>query len=250
MRALLMGAYGLACYVIFFVTFLYAIAFVGDLPVPKTINSGPPAGLLETLGVNGALLALFAVQHSVMARPGFKRWWTRVVAPPIERSTYVLLASLCLIVLFVFWKPLPQVVWSIEPGPVAMALTGLFFAGFGIVLVSTFLINHFELFGLKQVWDHFRGNAPTGQHFVTPWLYQFVRHPLYLGFILAFWATPHMTVGRLFFAVMTLAHILVAIQLEERDLTDEFGDRYRTYKRQVGMLLPKISGRSRPERVV
>ena len=244
-----MGAYGLVCYIIFFLTFLYAVAFVGDLPVPKTINSGQQAGLLETLAVNAALLGLFAVQHSVMARPTFKRWWTRIVAPPIERSTYVLLASLCLILLFAFWRPLPQVVWSIEPGPIALALTTLFFVGFGIVLVSTFLINHFELFGLKQVWDRIRGHASARPQFVTPWLYQFVRHPLYVGFILAFWATPHMTVGRLFFAVMTLAYILIAIQLEERDLTDEFGERYLSYKRQVGMLTPRFR-RPRPERVV
>jgi protein-S-isoprenylcysteine O-methyltransferase Ste14 len=249
MRALLMGAYGLVCYLIFFATFLYAIAFVGDLPAPKTINSGTPLGLIETLAVNAAVLGLFAVQHSVMARPAFKRWWTRFVAPPIERSTYVLFASLALIALYVLWRPLPQTIWDVAPGPFAMLLAGLFWVGWGIVLLSTFLINHFELFGLKQVWDRLRRRTASPPQFVVPWLYRLVRHPLYLGFILAFWATPHMTLGRLIFAVGTLGYILIAIQLEEHDLVNEFGERYQAYRRQVGMLLPKLTGRSKPERI-
>jgi len=244
-KAFLMGAYGVVCYLIFFFTFLYAIAFVGDLPVPKTINSGTPDGLLITLLINAGLLGLFAVQHSVMARPAFKRWWTKFVAPPIERSTYVLLASLALIAMFVFWRPLPQVIWDVQPGIAATTLTALFFGGFGIVLISTFLINHFELFGLKQVWDRFRHRAPEAPHFVTPLFYKLVRHPLYLGFILAFWATPHMTLGRFIFAVGTLGYILIAIQLEEHDMIEVFGDRYRTYKTQVGMLWPKLVSRTR-----
>jgi protein-S-isoprenylcysteine O-methyltransferase Ste14 len=233
-----MGAYGVVCYVIFFVTFLYAIAFVGDLPAPKTIDSGTPSDLVTTLVVNAALLGLFAVQHSVMARPAFKRWWTRIVAPSIERSTYVLLASLALIVLFTFWRPLPQTIWTVAPRPAAMVLMGLFWLGWGIVLLSTFLINHFELFGLKQVWDRLTGRAATSPKFVTPWLYRFVRHPLYLGFILAFWATPHMTLGRLIFAVGTLGYILIAIQLEEHDLVEALGEEYIGYRRKVPMLIP------------
>jgi protein-S-isoprenylcysteine O-methyltransferase Ste14 len=240
-----MGAYGVVCYVIFFGTFLYAIAFVGDLPVPKTINSGAPDGLLVALGINAAVLGLFAVQHSVMARPAFKRWWTRFVPPPIERSTYVLFASLALIVMFALWRPLPQTIWDIPPGPAAIAVTTLFWAGWAIVLTSTFLINHFELFGLKQVWDRFRRQTPAAPHFVTPLFYKLVRHPLYLGFILAFWAAPHMTLGRLIFAVGTLGYILIAIQLEEHDMVEEFGDRYRAYRDQVGMLWPKLARRSK-----
>jgi methanethiol S-methyltransferase len=244
-KAFLMGAYGVLCYLIFFATFCYAIAFVGDLPVPKTIDSGTPDGLLVTLAINAGLLGLFAVQHSVMARPAFKRWWTKFVAPPIERSTYVLLASLALIVMFVFWRPLPQVIWDIPDGPAALALLVLFWVGWAIVLTSTFLINHFELFGLKQVWDRFRDRTPVAPHFVTPLFYKVVRHPLYLGFILAFWATPHMTLGRFIFAVGTLGYILIAIQLEEHDMIEVFGDRYRTYKTQVGMLWPKLVSRTR-----
>ena len=240
MKAVLFGLYAVICYVIFFVTFLYAIAFVGDLPVPKTIDSGTPGPLLEALLINAGLLGLFAVQHSVMARPTFKRMWTKIVPPPIERSTYVLLASLCLIVMFVFWRPLQMTIWTAPGGIATTALLALFWIGWGIVLVSTFLINHFELFGLKQVWDRFRGNAPGKPQFYTPFLYRFVRHPLYLGFILAFWAAPHMSLGRLIFAVGTLAYILIAIQLEERNLVDEFGDSYRSYRRRVGMLTPKL----------
>jgi len=240
MLGIIYGLYGLICYAIFFVTFLYAVAFVGDLPVPKTIDSGPASGLITTLAVDAALLALFAVQHSVMARPTFKRVWTRIVPPPVERSTYVLFSSAALIVLFHFWRPLPQPIWTVDGGPLAIALWTLFWAGWGVVLLSTFLINHFELFGLKQVFDRLRRQAPSAPEFHTPLLYNFVRHPLYLGFILAFWATPHMTLGRLIFAVGTLGYILIAIQLEERNLVDEFGERYRAYRRQVGMLVPRL----------
>jgi methanethiol S-methyltransferase len=177
-----------------------------------------------------------------MARPAFKRWWTRFVAPPIERSTFVLFASLALIALYVFWQPLPQAIWTAPPGPVAMVLTGLFWAGWAIVLISTFLISHFELFGLTQVYDRLMKRPAAAIEFRTPGFYRYVRHPIYVGFILAFWATPAMSLGHLVFAIATLGYILIAIQLEEHDLIGVFGDRYRAYKAQVGMLLPKLGG--------
>ena len=249
MTGLLFTLYGVISYVVFFLTFLYAIAFVGDLPVPKTIDSGVPGPLIPSLLIDAALLGLFAVQHSVMARPGFKRVWTKIVPPPIERSTFVLFASLALIALYAFWQPLPQAIWAVDPGPAATALTVLFWVGWAVVLISTFLISHFELFGLQQVWNRLRGKPAAQIEFRTPGLYKAVRHPIYLGFILAFWATPVMSLGHLVFAIATLGYILIAIQLEERDLIAVFGDRYRAYKAQVGMLIPKLGGgRSKPER--
>jgi protein-S-isoprenylcysteine O-methyltransferase Ste14 len=240
---LLMGAYGALTYLFFFLTFLYAIAFVDDLPfAPKTLDSGAQGPLLTTLIVDALLLGLFAVQHSVMARPAFKRWWTKIVAPPIERTTYVLLASSALVVMFVFWRPLAQPIWTVAPSAAATALLALSLIGWGIVLISTFLISHFELFGLDQVWRRMRGLAPAAHEFRTPAFYRLVRHPIYAGFIIAFWATPRMTLGHLFFAVGTLGYILIAIQLEEHDLIGVFGERYRAYKTQVGMLLPKLGG--------
>jgi len=240
MTGLLFGLYALVSYAIFFAAFLYAIVFVGDLPGPKTIDSGVPGPLIPSLIVDAMLLSLFAVQHSVMARPAFKRWWTRLVPPPIERSTYVLFASLALIALYAFWQPLTQPIWTVPPGPVAMALDVLFWVGWGVVLISTFLINHFELFGLKQVWDRLRRKGAEAAQFRTPGFYRFVRHPIYLGFILAFWSTPTMTLGHLVFALGTLGYVLVAIQLEERDLIATFGERYRAYRRQAGMLWPRF----------
>ncbi len=245
MTGVLFGAYGVICYLIFFATFLYAIAFVGNLPVPKTIDSGAAGPLVPTLIVDALLLGLFAVQHSVMARPAFKRVWTRVVPPPIERSTYVLFASLALIVLYAFWRPLPQSVWATGPGPLGLALTALFWVGWVVVLISTFLISHFELFGLQQVWNRMRGQESGHMEFRTPGFYRFVRHPIYLGFILAFWATPAMSLGHLIFALGTLGYILVAIQLEEHDLIGLFGERYTAYRKQVGMLIPKLTGGSK-----
>lgn len=246
MAGIAFAAYGVVSYLIFLAAFLYAIAFVGNLPMaPKTIDSGTPGPLLPSLAIDALLLGLFAVQHSVMARPAFKRWWTRFVPPPIERSTYVLFASLALIVLYVFWQPLPQTVWAVAPGPLATALTVLFWIGWGVVLVSTFLISHFELFGLKQVFDRLTRRPAADAEFRTPGFYAFVRHPIYLGFILAFWATPAMTLGHLAFALATLGYILIAIQLEEHDLVGVFGDRYRAYRAQVGMLVPKIGGGGR-----
>jgi methanethiol S-methyltransferase len=243
MAGVLFAAYGVISYLVFFAAFLYAIAFVGNLPMaPKTIDSGTPGALLPSLVVDALLLGLFAVQHSVMARPAFKRWWTKFVPPPIERSTFVLFASLALSVMYAFWRPLPQVVWAFEGGA-GIALQALFWAGWVTVLISTFLISHFELFGLTQVWNRLRGQPEKAAEFRTPGFYALVRHPIYVGFILAFWATPVMTLGHLVFAVATLGYILIAIQLEERDLIAHFGDRYRAYRSQVGMLIPKIGGK-------
>ena len=230
--------YGLACYALFFVTFLYAIGFVMDLAVPKTIDSGTVVPLAQALIVNMLLMAVFAVQHSVMARRQFKAWWTQFVPPQVERSTYVLLASLALVLLFWQWRPMPVPVWQIADPYLAMAVTLLSFLGWLIVLTSTFLINHFELFGLQQVANNLAGRSAPVARFRTPLYYKFVRHPLYLGFIIAFWAAPTMTVGRLLFAAVTTAYIFVGILLEERDLVELFGDEYRRYRQRVSMLVP------------
>jgi protein-S-isoprenylcysteine O-methyltransferase Ste14 len=230
--------YGVVCYGVFFATFLYAIGFVGGLVVPKTIDSGEPESLPASLAINLALLSLFAVQHSVMARPAFKGWWTRFVPQPIERSTYVLASSLALILLFRFWRPLTQVIWDVEAAPVRFVIWGLFWLGWLTVLVSTFLINHFDLFGLRQVYLFATGRPYTVVGFRNPALHKLVRHPIMLGFLIGFWATPTMTAGHLLFSAMTTAYVLVAIQLEERDLVSFHGEHYRAYQQQVRMLLP------------
>jgi protein-S-isoprenylcysteine O-methyltransferase Ste14 len=230
--------YGVVSYLVFFVTILYAIGFVSGLVVPKTIDTGTVVPTMEALIVNIVLMSLFAVQHSVMARPQFKQWWTQFVPKSVERTTYVLLASLALVLLFWQWRPMPAVVWQIADPRVAMAVTVLGFVGWLIVFTSTFLINHFELFGLHQVANNLAGRPMPAPRFRAPLFYGFVRHPIYFGFVVAFWAAPTMTVGHLLFAAVTTAYIVVAIQLEERDLIEVFGDEYRRYKRRVSMLVP------------
>src|SRR5450432_1849826 len=230
--------YGLVAYFAFFGTILYAVGFVMGLVVPKTIDSGAASSILQALAVNLALMSLFAVQHSVMARKQFKQWWTQYVPKSVERSTYVLLASLTLILLFWQWRPMPAVVWEISDPDIAVTIATLSFGGWVIVFTSTFLINHFELFGLHQVANNLAGREMPAPRFRTPLYYRFVRPPIYLGFIIAFWAAPTMTAGRMLFAAVTTAYIVVGIMLEERDLVDLFGDDYRRYKDRVSMLVP------------
>jgi protein-S-isoprenylcysteine O-methyltransferase Ste14 len=230
--------YGTVSYVIFLGVFLYAVAFVGNLPVPKTIDSGTPAGLMESVLVNVLLLGLFAVQHSVMARPGFKRWWTRMVPPSVERSTDVLFASFALLLLYWQWQPIPTPVWTVQNPAAAAVLEGIFWLGWVVLVASTFLLNHFELFGLSQVFARLFGKQQSDAKFRTPLLYRRVRHPIYLGVLLAVWGTPAMTVGHLLFAVVLTGYILIGIQLEEHDLIQQFGDQYRRYRQHAAMLFP------------
>jgi protein-S-isoprenylcysteine O-methyltransferase Ste14 len=238
-RRLLAFLYGAAAYAVFFATFLYAIGFVGNFGVPKSMDSPAEDPWQLALAVDVGLLALFALQHSIMARPAFKQLLTRFVSPVIERSTYVLASSLALIVLFWQWRPLGGIVWNVENEVGAALLYAGFAFGWGLVLVTTFVINHFDLFGLRQVWRHLLGQPQQGLKFVTPVLYRIVRHPLYVGWLFAFWATPTMTVTHLLFAVMTTAYILIAIQLEERDLMREHPE-YAAYRNKVPMLIPRL----------
>jgi protein-S-isoprenylcysteine O-methyltransferase Ste14 len=237
-------AYGVVCYLIFLASFLYAIGFVGNFVVPKSIDTGPVGSLAEALGVNLLLLGLFAVSHSVMARPAFKRWWTRAVPPQVERSTYVLTSSLLLALMYWQWRPMPEAIWEAQQPAVIAALWGLFGLGWLVVLISTFLIDHFDLFGLRQVYLYARGEPYLPPPFRTPGLYRVVRHPIMLGFLIAFWATPTMTWGHLLFSLMTTGYILVGVFLEERDLRRAFGGIYEEYRQKVGMIVP---WRSRPK---
>jgi methanethiol S-methyltransferase len=244
MKRWLIFVYGLACYAIAFVTLLYAIGFVGNLWVPKSIDSAPRLPLGLALLIDGMLLGLFAIQHSVMARPGFKRWWTRIVPQEAERSTYILFASIALVIMFVYWEPLGGSVWDVQSPLAQNLLYGGFAFGWFLVFLSTFLINHFDLFGLRQIWLQLLGKPYRPLPFKTPMLYRIVRHPLYVGLLLAFWSTPTMTLTHLVFAIATTAYILIAIQLEERDLLAEHPE-YARYRKRVPMLVPFLKRRHR-----
>jgi len=245
LRRSLYLAYGVAVYVMFLGVFVYTIGFIGNFGTPTSLDADPTRPLFEALAIDLGLLGLFALQHSAMARQGFKRRWTKIVPKPLERPTYVLATNLCLIALFVFWEPIGGTVWNVASDAAVIGLVTLYMFGWSLVLVSTFLIDHFDLFGLKQPWRYFRGKPYEPPKFHVPALYRVVRHPLYLGWLIVFWSTPTMTVAHLVFAVVTTAYILVAIRLEERDLIDFHGEAYRRYREQVPMLLP-VGRRGRP----
>jgi protein-S-isoprenylcysteine O-methyltransferase Ste14 len=249
LKRILFFAYGTFCYLIFLGTFLYAIGFIGNFGVPSTLDGAATGPFLISFAIDAGLLTLFAVQHSVMARKWFKDWWTRIVPKPIERSTYVLFSSVALILLFTFWRPLGGVIWSVEDPTGRFVLRAFFAFGWGLVLIATFLINHFDLFGLRQVWRYLRNQTEGDMSFVTPGPYRLVRHPLYVGWLFAFWMTPLMTSAHLLFSIATTAYILIAIQLEERDLVREHGETYEEYRRSVPMLLPSLRKRESKQAV-
>lgn len=238
MKKIMFLLYGIISYLAFFGTILYAIGFVGNFVVPKTIDGTPQVPLASAILINASLLLLFALQHSIMARPAFKSWWTKFIPAELERSSYVLLASLCLVLMMWQWQPVGGIIWSVENTAAKTILLIAYLTGWAIVFISTFLINHFDLFGLRQVWLYFTGKPYTPLPFRLPGFYRLVRHPLYLGFLVAFWATPVMTIAHLLFALLTTGYILTAIQFEERDLITHFGEKYKAYKRWAPMLIP------------
>jgi methanethiol S-methyltransferase len=245
MKKIIFLIYGIIAYIIFFGTYCYAVGFVTNFVVPTGLDSKPTSPLGFALLVNVGILVLFALQHSVMARPAFKRWWTTIVPEPLERSTYVLLSSVCMILLFIYWQPIVGVVWSVNSELAYQILTGISLLGFVIVLVSTFLINHFDLFGLRQVWLYMTGKPYTHLPFRTPFFYKYVRHPLYLGWMIAFWAAPTMTVAHFLFAAICTGYMLTAIRFEERDLIHVFGDKYIKYKQIAPMLIPFVKNKKK-----
>ena len=237
--------YGLLSYGVFLGVFVYAIGFIGGFVTPTMLDGAPHRSLAAALAINSGLLAVFALQHSGMARPAFKRWWTRIVPPAAERSTYVLMSSLALVALFAFWEPIGGVVWQAGEGLARTAIIGLYLVGWLLLLYTTFLIDHFDLFGLKQVWRYLRGQPYRPPQFHTPSLYRVVRHPLYIGWLTIFWAAPTMTTAHLIFALITTAYILIAIQLEEQDLVSAFGSEYTAYRKSTPMLIPRLSTQRR-----
>ncbi len=238
--------YGIFAYLIFLIAFLYAIGFVGNFIVPKSIDSGAETSFLQAILVNVLVFSLFVIQHSIMARPGFKKWFTRFISPAIERSTFVLLTSLILLLIFWQWQPVRAVVWNVENKTVAMILTGVFFFGWLVVFLSTFMINHFELFGLKQIFDNLKNKQPQSHVLQVNFFYKIVRHPIMLGFIIAFWATPLMTVGHLIFTLGTTIYIIIAVKyLEEKDLRNYIGKEYEEYQKRVPMLIPFAKSRNK-----
>jgi len=242
--------YGIVSYLVFFAVFLYAMGFIGGFLTPTMLDGVPKSPLWKALAIDLALLAAFALQHSGMARPGFKRWWTRIVPEPAERATYVLLSSLLLAAMFVHWQPIGGLIWNITDPTAREVVIGVYLFGWALLLYTTFLIDHFDLFGLKQVWRRLVGASYRPPQFHTPGLYRFVRHPLYIGWLIIFWAAPTMTVAHLVFAWATTVYILLAIPLEERDLVTAFGDEYIEYRRRTPMLIPWFGATRRPRGVV
>lgn len=240
MNRVIAFSYGTLCYGLFLVTFLYGVAFLGNFGLDRTIDGTPSIPFGQALFINASLLGLFAVQHSVMARPRFKQWWTKFVPTPVERSTYVLFSSLALLLLFYLWQPMGGTVWEVQDLVARGMIYGLFAGGWLLILVTTFLINHFDLFGMRQVWLYLKSQPYTPLQFTTPGLYRYVRHPLYVGWLLTFWAAPTMTAAHLVFSVVTTAYILIAVQFEEHDLANVHGTAYNEYRTQVPMLVPGL----------